>query len=215
MPKAMAINDLFSICREVSLPEKTGQWLLDRLSEDEQKAGGHTNQIKARLNFQLDETTAKLGNLLNLYLDMTISREEYLEKKNELIDRKKSIEERLLNMAEFQNDNIEKAKNFVRLTIQAGKITQKYLKIAENEERPETRIEPSQPPLLAQEPSQISALTPALTEFFKKAEFDLFLKDRKVYHIKQKPWAALGAAAPGRSWVNVFNKIRMYFKESC
>ena len=202
MPKELAVKDLFEICKDVSLPEKSGQWLLDRLSEDEQSAAGHLGQAKAKLNAKLDETAAKLNQLLNLYLDMTISREEYLAKKNELTDQRKTIEERLLHIAEFQNDNIEKAKDFVRLTIQAGKISRKYQKIAENEGEDKTGIEPGQPPLTTQEPSQISALTPALADWLKKAELNLFLKDRKVYHIKQKPWAALRAAATGRNLVS-------------
>ena len=201
-PQSMAIKDLFKICSEVSLPENSGNWFLDKLSEDEQQAKGNIDQIRARFNARLDEITKQLTTLLNLFLDTTISREDYLTKKNDLTSQRKTIEEQLLNLSEFQNDNIQKAKDFVRLTIQAGKITKKYLKIAENEGRPETRIEPDNPLLLTQDQSQIPALTPALADFFKKAELNLFLKDRKVYHIKQKPWAALGAAAPGRNLVD-------------
>lgn len=197
----MAIKDLFQICKDVSLPEKSGQWLLDRLAEDEQTTTGHLGKVKSKLNAKLEAVTVKLSQLLNLYLDMAINREEYLEKKNELIDQRETIEERLLHIAEFQNDNIEKAKNFVRLTIQAGKITKQYLKIAENDEPDKTRIEPTHTVLSTQEPSQITALTPALADFLRKAELDLFLKDRKVYHIKQKPWSRLRRDATGRNLV--------------
>lgn len=198
-PQSIAMADLSKICQTVSLPEKSGQWLLDRLSEDEQRVKDNTDQIRNKLNSRLDEITKQLSTLLNLYLNMTISLEEYLEKKNELMSRKKSIEERLLNIAEFQNDNIQKAKDFVRLTIQAGKISKQCLKIAENEEQRESRIEPTQSANSCLETTQTNTLTTELADFLKKAELNLFLKDRKVYHIKQKPWAALGAAPPGRS----------------
>ncbi|KKU34926.1 MAG: Recombinase [Candidatus Beckwithbacteria bacterium GW2011_GWA2_47_25] len=200
-PQTMAMANLFKICQTVSLPEKSGNWLLDRLTEDEHQSQTKLGQVKAGLNNRLDELTLKLTKLLNLYLDNLIEKEEYLNQKNGLMGKRKTIEEQLTNLAEFQNDNIQKAKDFVRLTIQAGKITKQYLKIAENEGEDKTRIEPNQPPILTQELSQISALTPALADFFKKAELNLFLKDRKVYHIKQKPWAALRAAATGRNLV--------------
>ena len=195
----LALKDLLAICQTVSLPEKSGQWLLNELTKDELKAKGNLNQLKAKLNLQLDELNQKLNKLLNLYLDTNISQEDYLQKKNELISQRKTIEEQLLNLSEFQNDNIQKAKDFVRLTIQAGKISKQYLKIAENEDHQENRIEPKE---LANPCLETAATNPIVTEladFLKKAELNLFLKDRKVYHIKQKPWAALGAAAPGRN----------------
>lgn len=198
----MAINALIAICKDVSLPESSGQWLLDQLEQDQQKEIGNLNQLKAKLNSQIDESNARLNKILNLFLDNTITREEYLGRKNELMSNRKTMEEQLLNLSGYQNDNIERAKDFVRLTIQAGKISKQYLKIAEKKEDRQNRIEPIQPPLLTQEPSQIPALTLDLAEFLKKAELNLFLKDRKVYHIKQKPWAALGGAAPGRILVD-------------
>src|SRR3989344_6699476 len=169
-PQTMAMDDLFKICQTVSLPEKSGNWLLDKLSEDEQQAKGSIDQIRARLNARLDEMTKQLTTLLNLFLDTTISREDYLTKKNELISQRKTIEEQLLNLSEFQNDNIQKAKDFVRLTIQAGKITKQYLKIAENGEHPETRIEPKSSANFSLEPSQLNPLTTELADFLKKAE---------------------------------------------
>ena len=202
-PQTMAMDDLFKICQTVSLPEKSGNWLLDRLSEDGHQSQTKLGQAKTGLNNRLDELTKKLNQLLNLFLDTTISREDYLEKKNELISQRKTIEEQLLNLSEFQNDNIQKAKDFVRLTIQAGKISKQYLKIAENEEEDKTRIEPKPSANSSLEPNQLNLLTTELADFLKKAELNLFLKDRKVYHIEQKPWAALGAAAPGRNLVRL------------
>ena len=201
MPKSLAMSDLFSICREVSLPEKSGDWLLTELTKDEQRTKGNLDQVKTKMNLELDELTQKLNKLLNLYLDTNIDRKDYLEKKNELMSQRKTIEEQLLNLSEFQNDNIERAKNFVRLTIQAGKISKQYLKIAENEEEDKTRIEPKPLANSSLEPNQLNPLTTELADFFKKAELNLFLKDRKVYHIKQKPWSRLRRDGTGRDLV--------------
>ena len=85
------------------------------------------------------------------------------------------------------------------------------LKIAENERDKGNRIEPRPSANSSLEPNQLNPLTTELADFFKKAELNLFLKDRKVYHIKQKPWAALGAAAPGRNLVPLLDSIRTWY----
>ena len=179
-----------AICQTVSLPEKSGQWLLNELTKDELKAKGNLNQLKAKLNLQLDELNQKLNKLLNLYLDTNISQEDYLQKKNELISQRKTIEEQLLNLSEFQNDNIQKAKDFVRLTIQAGKISKQYLKIAENEDHQENRIEPKE---LANPCLETVATNPIVTELadFLKSGIEPILKRQKSLSHQAKTLAAL------------------------
>ena len=222
-----ALNDLLNICQKVSLPVNKGNWLLERLSKDEQKKQDQLSQVKAKLTHQLTSLNTKLSKLLTMHLDNLIDREEYLTQKNQLMSSKKTIEENLINLADYQLDNVTKAKDFVRLTIQAGKISAKYLKTLQNYKNqltetnlnsnrlesvgnnsgsfPKTsgfqnsRIEPNKNTLSRLKATPTDSLVSDLAGFLKKAELNLMLKEQKVYHIKQNPWAALCAAAPSRN----------------
>ena len=234
--KEKALKDLFTICQKVSLPIKKANWLLERLTDDEQKKQDQLSQVKFKLTHQLKELNAKLSKLLTLHLDNLISREEYLTQKNQLMSKRKTIEENLINLADYQLDNVTKAKDFVRLTIQAGKISKKYLKTLKKTKnqlletkpdsvssslcadkssncssRPNIRIEPMETPALRLETTPTDTLVSELAGFLKKAELNLMLKEQKVYHVKQNPWAALCAAAPSRKLERIYEDARTYF----
>ena len=215
--KEKALKDLFTICQKVSLPENKANWLLARLTDDEQKKQDQLSQVKAKLTHQLKGVNTKLSKLLTLHLDNLIDREEYLTQKNQLMSKKKTIEENLINLADYQLDNVSKAKDFVRLTIQAGKISKKYLKTLQNYENQPDRIEPDSGIFSPLEDGKNDPLIVDLAGFLKKAELNLMLKEQKVYHIKQNPWARFGGSAPSHNIVRLagFEPTAYCLEDSC
>ena len=90
--------------------------------------------------------------------------------------------------------------------------TLKTLKITENKKKEKKRIEPFSIPAFSLENNKIKPLESKLASFFQKAELNLFLKNKKIYHINQKPWAALARRPTVRNWEPLLNEIRTYFK---
>ena len=278
--KNQAIEDLLQICQKVSLQKRAGNWLLARLSEDEQKKVTELNQVNNKLNRQLKENKLKLERLLSIYLDNQVSREEYVGQKNQFLGQKKTIEDNLINLIEYQHDRVKQAKDFVRLAMEArtklkkNKKSQKKLATQLDEMRenskndssgklvqelagdsnevelygegdssvglvqePANRLDGvefgdkvgSQMKLVEESSSQLDRIEPRLrvgfpqefeendplilkmAEWLGKAELNLILKEQKVYHIKQNPWAALCAAATNRNWVGLLDFIRTHF----
>ena len=114
-------EQISAILQKVSLSDK---WknkmitILEREQEETDRAGFSFSQD---LKSQIGDFNDKLEKLLDANLNNDISREEYLEKKQKLLNRKIEISEKLANFEKKGGNWLEPAKNFILASNQAQK----------------------------------------------------------------------------------------------
>ena len=119
---------------------------------------------------EIDNLNSKLQLLLDSYLDQITDKEMYKEKKLELVGKRKTIEEQIINLQKQKGSWIEPMRNWIS---EAGEIDQ----IISRDEKDDKK-----------------AL--ALKIFGS----NLFLKNKKVRGDGQNAWSALCADPPSRNW---------------
>jgi uncharacterized coiled-coil DUF342 family protein len=96
------------------MPKIWGDFMFSQLEKDEFVSKTETDKAVSEYREKLDEITAKTQRLFDLYLDGDIDRENYQERRTELMSKKKSFEykmERVLTQADFW---IEPMRNWVK-----------------------------------------------------------------------------------------------------
>ncbi len=86
-------ESLTGLLQEYALPDSWKTDLLARLEQDEQNEQSSTHTFVASAQTRIASLQSKLQRLLDGYLDQDIDRDTYLDKKAELMNEKKSLEE--------------------------------------------------------------------------------------------------------------------------
>src|SRR5262245_17190310 len=105
--------------RRVSLPPETAEAMLESLSKEQVVSNQVVNQSLDRLSTELSQCETKIDSLLDLALNKTISHEEYLLKKRELLDQKVEIRERIARFQKESAKRFEPVAEFVKEAKQA------------------------------------------------------------------------------------------------
>ena len=164
------VEQLNELIKKHSLPEEWGKEFYQRIDDEEKQITQSLIQSGQALKLKLAAIKSRLDQLLESYLDKVIDRDDYLEKKNQLMGQKKDLEEQLVNLHDSQTAWLGPFRDWVKLALQAkeisGSTTDYYSK----------------------------------RHFLLNTGSDFRLRDKKTYFPSRKPWAALGAAAPIRNW---------------
>src|SRR3989344_383276 len=156
------LNDLI---KKHSLPDQWGKEFYQRIDGEEKTITQSLNESGQALKLELKVIQNKLECLLDSYLDKVIDRDDYLDKKNQLMGRKKDLEENLVNLLPSQTAWLGPFRDWVKQGLQASRIadpaTDYYSK----------------------------------RQFLLNTGSDFRLKDKKAYFLSGKHPAALGAAA--------------------
>src|SRR3989344_3908838 len=156
------LNDLI---KKHSLPDQWGKEFYQRIDAEEKTITQSLNQSGQALKLELKVIQNKLASLLDSYLDKVIDRDDYLDKKNQLMGRKKDLEEQLINLLPSQTAWLGPFRDWVKQGLQASRIadqaTDYYTK----------------------------------RQFLINTGSDFRLKEKKAYFLSGKHPAALGAAA--------------------
>jgi Site-specific recombinases, DNA invertase Pin homologs len=108
--------------QKFSLPEDWARELNQMADQDElslaQSSAGLIQEVRA----ELAEVNIKLKRVIDTYIDQDIDRPEYLERRAELISRKKTLEEKISDLEQGQNSWLEPLREWLKDAQNVGKI---------------------------------------------------------------------------------------------
>ncbi|MDD5760742.1 MAG: recombinase family protein [Candidatus Pacebacteria bacterium] len=113
---AEQISDILQI---FSIPSFEAKKMVAELDKDENEKFRAGFSFSQNLKSQIKECEEKLEKLLDAHLNNDISREEYLEKKQKLLNQKVEISEKLANFEKKGGNWLEPAKKFILASNQA------------------------------------------------------------------------------------------------
>ena len=96
-----------------ALPDEWGDWLRQRVDNEERKEQAESDKALADLRDRVAHLSEKLQRLLDTYLDEVIERDMYLAKKAEIMSEKKSLEEQMSDAAIGQSGWVEPMRNWL------------------------------------------------------------------------------------------------------
>lgn len=104
-----------SILQKVSLCDDWTNRILKELEKDKIHDIQSSRPHQQNLTRLIDTIDIKINRLIDMYLEGSITSEKYREKKEELLNRKKKLQEDLRDFADGDNNWFEQAKSFVTL----------------------------------------------------------------------------------------------------
>ncbi len=107
--------------QKVSLSSAWAEWMLTELNKEEAEAAQSGAVFAQNLKDKIKELEGKLDLLLDAHLDGTISREEYITKKEKIINEKSELAQKLKDFERNGNHWLEPARQFI-LAAQQAKI---------------------------------------------------------------------------------------------
>ena len=96
--------------------------MLKRLKREEKEAAQSCAAFVQKAREKIKKINIKLQRLLDAYLEQDIDREEYRQRKAKLMSEKKTLEEKIINLEQKQNDWLEPFRNWINSALQAAKI---------------------------------------------------------------------------------------------
>ena len=106
--------------QKISLPDEWTDWMMKQTDEWEKDEKSSSGTLLAELKEYERDTEQKLGELVSLYLDGDIPKENYLAKKNELLKEKVSLNEKLSSARAERKNWVEPLRSFVLSLKQAA-----------------------------------------------------------------------------------------------
>jgi hypothetical protein len=99
--------------RDLAIPDSVADLITESLQAEGQRNQDESSQLANNLAAKLKESESKLDSLLDMLLDKAISQEEYLPKKESLLNEKTEIREKLTSLQGRGQKRFEPAIRFV------------------------------------------------------------------------------------------------------
>ncbi len=177
--------------QKFSLPEDWAKELNKMADNDELNLAQSSAGLIQETRTELAELKIKLKRVIDTYIDQDIERPEYLERRAVFMSRKKTLEEKISDIEQGQNNWLEPLREWLKDAQNVGKIS-----LNEN----------------------LIAKKSFAKKIFGS---NLYLSAKKISGLPQTQWAALAAAVqnkdkiPNRcSVVNLYNEARTYFSKN-
>ena len=103
-----------NLIKKFELPKGWDQKLMKLASKDERNESVSLERSKRELQGELAVVNQKIEKLLDAHLDNVITREEYTKKKEVLLSKKKTLEEKLTNLSKHNLVWLEPLKKFIK-----------------------------------------------------------------------------------------------------
>ena len=116
------IKQINSFIQKVSLSDDWTKKVLRELEKDKNKDLQSSRPHQQNLQSKIGGIDNKINRLIDMYLEGSISLEEYKKKKEEFLNKKKELQERIRDFAAGDNNWFEQAKEFVSFLNKAGYI---------------------------------------------------------------------------------------------
>jgi len=108
--------------QKVSLPEKWAIKIINALNREREENHIAVQNFLQNLKEELKIVEEKLSRLLDAHIEALIHREEYITKKEVLLNQKTSLSEKIRDFEDNGNDRLERAKEFILSSCQAKKV---------------------------------------------------------------------------------------------
>ena len=108
------LPQILALLGEYEMPDKTYDYMTDRIAQDEQAENADNVSAIANLKDKIANLNSKQKILLDSYLDQDIDRQTNINKKSEILSEKKSLEESLANLTTNHNAWIEPMRNWLK-----------------------------------------------------------------------------------------------------
>ena len=165
------LEQLNSVISQVSLRTDWGEHMLAKLKTERDNISQSVMVASKDLKEKVLSIDKKISFLLDSFVDQTLSREDYLLKKSQLVSEKKSLEEKIIELSRRPFDWLERMRDWVISALEADKIA------SDNKNLFQKR------------------------EFLNMIGSNLTLKDKTVDCDLPDQWAALRAARQVGTWV--------------
>ncbi|MDP2933847.1 MAG: recombinase family protein, partial [bacterium] len=107
-------RQLSNLLKKYALPDDWAAELLKMSERDEKEAAQSTTALAQTMRGEIQGISQKLQRLLDAYLDQDIERESYRSEKAELLSRKKSLEEKMAQVAKGLSVWIEPLRDWIK-----------------------------------------------------------------------------------------------------
>ncbi len=164
-------SQLTTLLKKYSLKTSWANQMLSKLKQEESDISQSSLEVNNLKKQQIEAIDVKLKLLLDSYLDQIIDREDFQEKKFELVSQKKTFEEQIINNKKHQGSWLEPMKQWI-------KEAQEVTKVAES--------------------ADLQLKKALAVKIFGS---NLFLENKKVRGDGLNQWSALRAAPTGRCLV--------------
>ena len=162
-------QQLRAIVAKSSLPASWAKLWLERLDKEETEEKANNESQVTKVSSEILEIDQKLDRLLEGYLDQIVVTQIYQQKKNELVELKIKLKEKMTSISKNGSEWLGLMREFIEVAADAAKIA----RTKHNGEE--------------------------LSFFAKKVGSDYSLLNRRLFYIYKQGFAALAAPAPAAS----------------
>ncbi|MFH0839721.1 MAG: recombinase family protein [Candidatus Omnitrophota bacterium] len=113
-------RQIAAFLQKVSLCDDWTAKVLGELEKDKNEAVQSSRPVRHKIELAINDIDSKVNKLIDLYLDGSILAEEYRHKKEELLNKKKDLQESLSSSGGRDDNWFEQAKSFVTLLNKVG-----------------------------------------------------------------------------------------------
>ncbi len=118
------IKQLNQICQKVALPDDWLGPVLNKLDKEEKEISQSSASFTQNLEEKIERTNEKLSKVLDLHLDGVLTLEEYKQKKNQLVEKKADLKQKIKDFGRKGNYWLEPMRNFILQAHQAKNIAE-------------------------------------------------------------------------------------------
>ncbi len=111
--------------QKVSLPDNQADWLIGELAKEKEQTAQTESFFAQKLKDEIQTIDEKLEKLMNAYLESALNLTEYREVKNQLVNQKQLLKDKLLAFEQKSNNRFELATKFLNMVKQAKIIAYK------------------------------------------------------------------------------------------
>jgi len=116
------LEQVNSVISQVSLRTDWGEHMLAKLKTERDNISQSVMVASKELKEKVILINKKISFLLDSFVDQTLSREDYLLKKSQLVSEKKSLEEKIIELSRRPFDWLEQMRNWIIFALEADKI---------------------------------------------------------------------------------------------
>ena len=115
-------KQLSALIQKVSLPQDWADELVKMVENDKKESAQSCTAFVQEAQGRTKSINEQIQRLMDVYLEQDIEREEYRERKAKLMSAKKTLEEKIINLEQKQNDWLEPFKKWINTAQDAPKI---------------------------------------------------------------------------------------------
>ena len=114
-------KQLRKLLLKVNIPRAWMEKWLEKMDQEQKTELGQVEENTAEINQKVQTVNQKLGRLLDVYLNQEVDLISYQQKKNQLLEEKVGLKEKIAEISKNGNDWFEPMKEFINVAADAAK----------------------------------------------------------------------------------------------